>query len=205
MLYVVLAVLSLHIISLPIIVGVRVFADTDNDKGRIVVKLFFIPVYVKRIDIAEIRSILRGDEDVPVKIKDTREKKKKRSAFKKALLSYIKRVAFTAVKLVRVSAFDVDAVIGTGDAAATAFTVSSALITYGQACAFFGLNAAGGDIRPDYDRARLLTTFFGIFSLEIADIIYAVIAGLFKPVKSRQRSSIWKRRKMRRANTENTL
>lgn len=182
MIYLVFAVLGLHIISLPIIAGVTVFADSDLKIGKIKIALFGIPIFVKHVDVERLTQSLKGrtaDNDSIDGAKQPEEKdksKKKRGGkLKSFLLSFAKHAAMR----VRVRQAELSAIIGADDAAVTATAVGTLRIVYSQVCAFFGLSGASADISPDYGAERIYFDFFGIFSLCFADIIVAVCAALF--------------------------
>lgn len=172
MLYLVFAVISLHILSLPIFVSVSVSVNTDTDEGKIKIKLFFIPVFVKRINVKRLWSKLNENTDIN-KNADNDEKdseSKKIGAFKRFLID----CAVATAKMIRISDADLDLRLGTGDAAADAVAVGVLRIMYTQACAFFGYKGNSETLRPDYNAEILFFDFFGIFSLCFADIIFAV-------------------------------
>lgn len=176
MLYLVLAVFFLHILVLPMVFSAKIDVDSDISHGKIVVKLYFIPIFVKKLHFDTLNDILNG---VPVEVdndKEAENQKKSPSKFKSALKRFFIAVAIRIAKRVRVRELELNAKIGTGDAAATAVTVSSALVAYCQACALLGVSISEGAITPDYDRSLLFIKFYGIISLCIADIIYAVLS-----------------------------
>lgn len=179
MIYLALAVFGLHFISLPIILGATVYADSDRNVGKIKVALFGIPIYVKRIDIGRVLEKLtdkNGEQNEVDKDGQERENadksQKKTGKFKLFLINCARRIAMR----VRVRAAELDAIVGTGDAAVSATVVGVMRIMYAQACAFFGFDGGSVSISPEYDSERIYFDFFGIFSLCFADIIVAVCA-----------------------------
>ncbi len=179
MIYLALAVFGLHFISLPIIFGATVYADSDRNVGKIKVALFGIPIYVKRIDIGRVLNGLSGKDGEQNEVdKDGQEREnadksqKKSGKFKLFLIDCARHIAMR----VRVRAAELDAIVGTGDAAVSATVVGVMRIMYAQACAFFGFDGGSVSILPEYDSERIYFDFFGIFSLCFADIIVAVCA-----------------------------
>ncbi len=166
--YLVLTVFALHIIAGPLIIKIDAVIDSDGSAGKIVVKLFFIPIFVKKTGFEKFRRILDG-KNVDVES----DKEPKKSGFKKALIRFIVKVGLETAKRVRVRELRLTANVGTGEAASTAVAVSTLQIAYLQACTYFGV-PVNCEIHPDYDTARLFMMFFGIISLCIADIIVAV-------------------------------
>lgn len=180
MTYLVLAVIFLHLAVMPITLRIGLFIDTDRDEGRLSVRLFFIPVFVKNIDVKLLGAVLRG-EDYRLHEEASEEEKpnKKKNAKKMpngALVRYMMRFGLNIAGRVRVRRLDVDATIGIGDAAATAVAVGAVSSLYGQMLALTdGAGASRGNIAPDYDTERIYTDIDGIISLCFADIIYAAI------------------------------
>lgn len=181
MTYLALAVIFLHLAVMPITLRIGLFIDTDRDEGRLSVRLFFIPVFVKNIDLKRLGAVLRGEdyrlrEDAPAEEKPQKKAKGKGRAFDGALFGYLLRFCTELVKRVRVRRLDVDAAIGIGDAAATAVAVGAVSSFYGQILALTdGAGASRGNIAPDYDTERIYTDTNGIISLCFADIIYAAV------------------------------
>ena len=62
MTYLVLAVIFLHLTVMPITLRIALFVDTDKNCGKLSVQLFFVPVFVKSIDVKRLGAILRGEE-----------------------------------------------------------------------------------------------------------------------------------------------
>ena len=60
MLYLVIAVLFLHFLSLPIVVTTAVYIDYDKDSGEIKLKLWLFTVYKKSLDIGRFKQKLEG-------------------------------------------------------------------------------------------------------------------------------------------------
>lgn len=178
MLYLALTVIFLHIISLPLVFDLSVEIDTDSGAGNIRLRLYFIPIFVKRINvdkIAEKFSVKRAESEKPQEADRKKDRKDKKGAFKSFLVDCAKAI----VLRVRFRSVDIDGVIGSGDAATDAVSAGVFNIAYGQICALFGIEKTGG-ISPAYGVERILFDFFGIFSLCFADIIVAVCGVAFK-------------------------
>lgn len=179
MVYLVLAIIILHIISLPLIFSVKVDINTDLNVGKISVKFLFIPIFRKKINI---KRLLNGNEDInDEKAKEENDKSDESSRFKSFLFkSFLKDCALGILKAVCIRTASLQAKIGTGDAAADGMAVGMLRIMYTQFCAFFGFNGDGGAIEPYYDSEILFFDFFGIFSISFADIIFAVCCVVFE-------------------------
>ncbi len=176
--YLVFAVIFLHILVSPIIISARADVDTDRMSGRIKVKLFFIPVFVKTVDLNKIKRKIFGERDVQnleKSEKSENEEKDEKSA-PKALKSYLFRVIKIFLARVRVRVIDINGVLGTGDAAVTAVTVGTVGAGYDSARAVMGFDGKC-DLRAEYDYERIFVDFYGIISFCLADTIYALIAG----------------------------
>lgn len=174
MIYLVLAVLFLHIIVVPITVSVDIDVDSDKKSGKIVLKVLFIPVFVKQANIDDIKKLLyRGK-----KTEDRGHKKKKwarKNAFKHLLID----AAFKLLSRIRTREMYMTCMIGTGDGFSTAMTVSTVKIMYSQLCAFLGYSDDTSDgIAPNYDDECIFMRFNGIFSMCFADIIYVMLCAL---------------------------
>ncbi|MBD5132322.1 MAG: hypothetical protein HDT28_07045 [Clostridiales bacterium] len=183
MIYLVVAVLFLHLISLPLVVTMNVDIDYDNDYGLIKFKLWFFTVYKKSVNIGAVKQklegIVVGDES-----KKTQEEEKSgiKPATKRFLVSLSKRM----IERVRVRDLDLDLRLGTGDAAVSAFIVGMLKISFESACAIFGIDKEKAVFKPIYDNEYIFLEFFGIFSLSFADIIYAVCATLIGLIPQRR-------------------
>ena len=174
----VLAIIFLYFISLRLSFGVDVDVDTDNNIGKIYVSFFFIPVFIKKINI---KKLLSGrDERLPQadKEQEPEENPKDSGAFKKFLLA----CAMQILKAICVRKARFNAKIGTGDAAADGMAVGILRIMYSQFCAYFGIDFDSATIAPDYNAEILLIDFFGIFSISFADIIFAVCCVVFNKI-----------------------
>lgn len=172
--YLVIAIFILHVISLPLLFGVKVDINTDLNVCKVSVIFLFIPVVSKKLNL---KRLLSGKEDVKENNDEQEaEKKDEPSGFKK----FLKDCAIKILKAVCVKDADLLAKIGTGDAAADGMAVGMLRIMYTQFCAFFGFNGDGGNIEPDYNAEILFFDFFGIFSISFADIIFAVICVIFE-------------------------
>ncbi len=180
MVYLAIAVISLHFLAFPLAVRARIYIDSDAQTGKITVKLYFIPLYVKKLNFDGLHDALNGVEK-----KVDEEKRGGKSGFKRAIINFVLATAVRIAKRVRVRALDLRSELGTGDAATTAVAVSSALVLYAQACAFWGISTESGVIKPHYDRAKLFLLFDGIISLCFADIIYAVCAQILSKAAER--------------------
>lgn len=190
MTYLVLAVIFLHLTVMPITLRIAFFVDTDKNCGKLSVRLFFVLVFVKSIDVKRLGAILRGEELVDGGAKDVKERNAKKNGKKPALSSpivkYLLRFAWETAKRVRVRRLDTEAIIGIGDAAATAVAVGTLSSFYGQLLAVTdSAEVSRGGISPDYDTERIYTDIDGIISLCFADIIYAAI----KAVKFNKREN----------------
>lgn len=171
--YLVLAILILYIISLPLVFNVKVDINTDLNVGKISVTLLFIPFFRKKINI---KRLLRGKEQVQDEDDQQEEKSSKQSKLK----WFLKDCAIGILKAVCVRTANLQAKIGTGDAAADGMAVGMLRIIYTQFCAFFGFDGDGSTIEPDYNSELLFFDFFGIFSISFADIIIAVCSVVFE-------------------------
>lgn len=180
MTYLVLAVIFLHLAVMPITLRIGLFIDTDRDEGRLSVRLFFIPVFVKNIDVKLLGAVLRGEDyrlhEEASEVEKPNKKKNAKKLPNGALVRYMMRFGLNIAGRVRVRRLDVDATIGIGDAAATAVAVGAVSSLYGQMLALTdGAGASRGNIAPDYDTERIYTDIDGIISLCFADIIYAAL------------------------------
>lgn len=191
MTYLVIAVLSLHLLALPL--GFAVLLDVDSDKkmGKLKVLFYFLPIFVKKLDLDKILNKFTtrdavGSERESDEEAETKEDKKS-SPFKRKVIKFLIKVGVEAIKRLRVRDLDMDAVIGTGDAALTAYSVGSVGIAYAQACAYFDMPNEG-IFKPNYDEVRLYMNFSGIFSLCLGDIIYAVCTVVLSNIKEYGRS-----------------
>lgn len=176
--YLVLAVLILHIIVADIVMSVYINVDSDKKKARIKVKAFFIPVFSKTMDLDRFyNGSVSDEEEEEEKEQSEKSEKKKSSGIGDGLKGWLIRVGLKLVSRIRVRCLDMDGVISTGDAATTAVVTGTCNIGYDQACAYFGLPIGIHSIKPEYGMAQAHIDIFGIFSLCFADIIYAVAAG----------------------------
>ena len=173
MIYLVFAVIFIHIISAPLILGTEIFIDTENSQGRIAVRFLFIPVYKKKIDIESIKKMLNTSDD-----KGSERTRYERSRHGGKIGAFLSECAIRTAKRLRVRNADLEAKIGTGDAAADAVAVGMLRIMYSQVCAYYGFNGDPNKIKPDFDAEILYLDFYGIFSLCFADIIFAVLGAL---------------------------
>ena len=170
MIYLVLAIIILHIISLPLMFGVNVDVNTDINVGKISISFMFIPVFRKKINI---KRLLSG-QDIDREDKEESKNNGENKGFKKFLTD----CAIKILKFVCVKSVSLYSKIGTGDAAADGMAVGMLRIMYTQFCAFFGFNGDGGKIEPEYNAEVIVFDFFGIFSISFADIIFAVLCAV---------------------------
>ena len=163
------AVIFLHILVSPLLISAWATVDTDKTRGRIKIKLFFIPVFVKTVDLGKIKSIFEEKQDEQ---KSEQNKSKSSGGIK----AYFLRVAKAFITRIRVRVVDIDGVMGSGDAAVTAVAVGSVGAGYDSARAVLGFD---GDcnIRAEYDYERIFLDLYGIISFSLADTIFALIAG----------------------------
>ena len=152
----------MHISALTLVIRVR--ATCSDEFLQIKAKLFFIPVFVKKIEFSKlIRQESDGDDE-----KNEDKKAKPPSA---ATLGIIKRIASRIVA----QRFDLGGSLGLSDAAATAYAAGTIGIVYTQSCTFLCYDRlSGSGITPVYDDPQVDLTFDGIFCISFADIIVAV-------------------------------
>ncbi len=176
MTYLVLAVIFLHLCVLTI--TMRAHVNVDSDKGRITVvfKLFFVPVFKKSVNIEA--GARDGEKIEDNERAESDDGARSTRGFKRALIEYAKNFAVVAAKRVRVRQMDLTAAI-----AVTATAVGMLKIAYSQACAFLNYIGDSDGIRPDYQSEYIFVDFSGIFSLCLADIIYAANAAAVKTVR----------------------
>lgn len=174
MVYLVCAVIFLHLISLPIVTKISAKADTDAGTAKLYVKVAGITVFKKAFALEAIKRKLYDSLS-----SDEKEEKQEKS---KKTKKFVKDLGLNIAKRIRVRDADLAAVIGTGDAAVDAVVAGSVRIAYKQLCAYYGLDC-DGDIRPDYHGEILFFDFFGIFSICFADIIFAVCETIFRSIR----------------------
>lgn len=174
MIYTVTAVIFLHIISLPIVFSVRVDADSDKGFGTVSVKLFFITVFKRSLDVDALKNSLFGGSQAD-------DEKRSNDDATDGKRSKLKAYAFASAKRallrLRVRELTVNVRIGTGNAAASAMTVGALRVAFNRACTVLGY-VGDAEIEPDYGAEMIRILFSGIFSLCIADIIYAACGAL---------------------------
>ena len=191
MIYLAIAVFILHAISLPLIVSGSADVNTDADYGKITVKFMFVPVFIKKINVKNIKDKLNGNYIERSNIEDSGEEHEAKQEEEKPPASGGKLKAFlfalvaNIVRRIRLRALDCKANIGTGDAAVSAMTASTVKIALLQACAFFGTDSDNIQISPDYNEECLILDFFGIISLCFADIIIAVCGAVSDMLRKR--------------------
>ncbi len=173
--YLVLAVIFLHLIAMPQVFSCSVFLDSEKKVGKIKVKFFFIPIFIRNADFDNLSYATESQGDSEKKS----DRSKKKSGFAGVIKRYFIRFALKLAGRVRVRELLLDCKLGLGDAAATAVATGFVGTVYQDACAVTGCRWSGlGGIGPDYDSERVYIDFFGIFSLCFADIIYASISAL---------------------------
>lgn len=176
MLYCVIAVLLLHFSVLPIVIVGRANVDTDDNAGSVDVKLYFIPVFVKRFSTDKIFEKPRTPSDGQAE-NESREKKR--------VGAFAKNFALSVLSRIRVYAADICGVIGTGDAAVSAVAVGGIRVAFDNVCAFTDFKGGECEVSPDYDRELAKIAVFGIISLCIADIIIATVAAGIKTLATK--------------------
>lgn len=168
MTYLAVAVIVLYLISLPIVFDVSANVDTEKNIGSVCIKLLFIPVFIKKIDVFVLKErILRGDLQEQIESPPSTQKRSRIGAFFFA-------VAIKTAKAIKVDYAHLYARVGTGDAAADAIIVGTLKIAIEQLCASIGYVGNEFSIVPDYRSEMIRLDFLGIFSISFADIIVAV-------------------------------
>ncbi|MCH5351215.1 MAG: DUF2953 domain-containing protein [Clostridiales bacterium] len=176
MIYIVLAVLFLHISIMRIVLCFEVFFDSDEKSALVTVKLFFItvfkftPNYNKVVDTAT---------DVTKTVEKTSGK----------LLRYLARAGTKLIRRIDFRYLGLICNLGTGDAATTALIFGWINSAFDGACSVLDCDNYS-EITPDFDMARFYVDFGGIISLCIADIIYAAISALFVKKKTVVKKSL---------------
>ena len=165
----VFAVIFLHILASPIMVSAHAAVDTDRMYGKIKIKLFFIPVFVKSLDLNKIKSVIDDDN------RESGQEKQSKPT-QKGVKSYLLRAAKIFIARVRVRTVDIDGVFGSGDAAVTAVAVGSVGAAYDGARAVAGFDGEC-NIGAEYDYERIYVDLYCIISFCLADTIYALTAG----------------------------
>lgn len=166
MIYLVFAIIILHLITLPLVLSVKVDIDSDKDIGAVSIKLFFITIIAKHFNIA---TLFNRNADAKPETKSSTESGSSR------VKRFFVDCAVKILKSVRIKKSDLVSKIGTGDAAADGMTVGIMRIMYSQVCAFFGYGGKDAQIEPEYNAQIILFDYFGIFSISFADIIFAVL------------------------------
>ncbi|MCH5157701.1 MAG: DUF2953 domain-containing protein [Clostridiales bacterium] len=164
MVYIVLAVLFLHISVMRIVIRLEAVFDSDEKYTFITVKLFFITVFKY---IPTYNRVVDTATDV----------KKSAEKIKGRLLNYIARAVMALLKRIEVRSLGLRCRVGTGDAASTALVYGSIHSAFDATCSFFDCQKYS-EVVPEYDRATLYLDFGGIISLCLADIIYAALSAL---------------------------
>ncbi len=172
------AVIFLHILVSPILISVQTDFDTDRMSGKIKVKLFFIPVFVKALDLNKIKRKIEEKEE------KKEERKPERKTLSKTVKAYLLRVVKIFASRIRVRVIDINGVLGSGDAAVTAVAVGSIGAGYDSARAVLGFDGEC-DLRAEYDYERIFVDLYGIISFCLADTIFALILGAFGGARSK--------------------
>lgn len=179
--YLVFAVLFFHILVVAQLFNVKLYVDSDSKNGEIAIKLFFVPLFVKKFNV-DIDNLFKLDETkTDNKTKDKRQNIKS----KKKMLKFV----FELIKRIRVRYFFIDARIGLGEPHYTAFIVGFINIILSQVCNYLSIQR-NGEVVPFYDYLHIDLYVNSIFSLCLGDIIYIVIkrvfCGIFKRKKRRK-------------------
>lgn len=186
MLYLVLAVIFLHIIFAPIVICGAVYFDSDKKIAELSISLFFIPIFKKKFNydnlMEKIGDTVKEKTDNSKK-DDNNDVKKSNSVLKSAFKRYFIRVALGILRHIRLRRLDLEAEIGTGDAAVSAVTAGFMKTLYANIRALFYCDG-GEEIVPNYDEEYIFIDFDGIISLCIGDIIYAAISAVKLPRRS---------------------
>lgn len=180
MIYLVIAVIFLFIISRPFTVSVAVEIDTDKKRGEVKIKLSFITLFKKRFDPRGVISAIESEKSDKEKSDDKPES----SYPSGATIEFIKQT----LSRIRVRELCLNVRLGVGDAAVSAVLIGLVCIIYGQICSFLCYDG-DGEITPDYNSETVIGDFSGIFSLCIADIIYAGFAALAANLKTKSAKS----------------
>ncbi len=171
MMYLVFAVLFLHISIVPIAISIDIDIDSDSKMGNAALKILFVPIFVKRLSADDIKKFVdheKGSADGG--------NKKKKSAFKNALKKFAVAAIPKLLSRIRTRDMYLSCMIGTGDGFSTAMTVSTVKIIYSQLCAYLDYSCStSGTITPNYDDECIFVRYYGIFSLCFADIIYVML------------------------------
>ncbi len=127
MTYLVVAVLLLHVSVMPIVINASAAVNTDSKRVETVVRLFFIPVFVKRASLPQLVDKIesRADENALDSGKEENPKKKVSGRIKR----YLIKLAAAMIRRIRLHGLGVEGVIGTGDAATTAIGAGSIAVT----------------------------------------------------------------------------
>lgn len=177
MIYIVFAVLFLHIISVPISVEIKIYVDSDENLGYFVAKILFFTVIRKKIHIEKIKRLVSFDlERHDNSAQENSNGKAIDNIFFSRLLSRI------CVRSAKVSSR-----IGTGDAAIDGMAVGALRIMCSQICAYFMFGGAEAEIEPAYGTEIVFFDANGIFTVCIADIIYAACCVVFSVAQADKR------------------
>ncbi|MCH5161176.1 MAG: hypothetical protein J1G04_04010 [Clostridiales bacterium] len=184
--YLVLAVIFLHIIASPILISALFSGDTDKGYGKITIKLFFIPIFVKSFDLnIVLRAVEKKHNESESENGDSNNKPNK------SLKRYLLRVAKIFIARIRFRVVDIDGIMGSGDAAVTAVAVGSICAGYDSARAVMGFDGEC-NMRCEYDYERICLDSYCIISFCLADTIFALIAAAFnKPTSITVRREVY--------------
>lgn len=173
MIYLAVALIFLFVISVPITIRINVRVNSDEGIGELAVRLFFIPIFKKRIP-SRLNEYIKASENNKTEKPPSRKKKKPNG--------FLMSAALKLLGLIVVRDMELDSKIGTGDAAASAVICGALTVGYGHVCDFLCCEKKG-EITPIYDSEALNIRFFGIFSASFADIIYVVAAAVYDRIK----------------------
>lgn len=167
MIYLVLAVLILHIVSAPIPFGADFSLSNEKRTVSLCAHIFAIPVIFKRIDFDTIeRALLKNDKNTEIAEETRRSKNEgKKLISKKRLIETGKEL----ILRINVRNMTLSGTVGLSDAAACAVACSAANIFYSQACAYFRTPCSSGLSANNSGVTEIFAG--GIFSITIADII----------------------------------
>lgn len=176
MIYLCLAVIFLHIIFAPIVIGATVYFDSGLKTAELRVRLFFIPVFSKKLNYDRINEQIRSLSDE----KEDKDEKNEKPSERKGIKGYLFRFALGVLKRIVIRKLDLDAEIGLGDAAVSAVAVGFLKTLYSDIRALFYSDGVE-NIIPNYDEEYIFIDFDGIFSVCIGDIIYAAVCAVKLP------------------------
>ena len=172
MIYLVLAVLFLHIISAPIVFGADFSLSTEKRVIRFGAHVYALPVFSKRVDFDTVeRALYKKDKSAETAEKT--EKAGNKIKANSALVEAVKRLLLR----INVRRLALDGSVGLSDAAVCAVVCSTVNIMYSQACAYFHAIGTSGLAANNNGITEVAAD--GIFSLTIADIIIVLLKTVF--------------------------